>query len=710
MRSTRPGPGHGRRAEGGQRPPRHRDEPRPGGVPAVPEGHAPRPGRPRLDRPATASCSPAGHSSLTLYSQLYLGGFGLELDDLKSLRVWGSSTPGHPEHGHTAGVETTTGPLGQGVANARRDGDGRTPRAWAPRPRRGGRREPVRPLRLRHLQRRRPAGGCQRRGLLARRATSSSATSWSSTTTTGSRSRTTPRIAFSEDVAARYEAYGWHVQTVDWTNGGKGYAEDVHGAVGRHPGGQGRDRPAQLHQAAHDHRLAGAQRPEHRQGARLRPRRGRGRGHQGGPGLRPGADLRGQRRGPRAHPRPARRGHRPAARLAGAASTAWADGEPRPQGAPRPAGDAPLPDGWTDALPSFEADAKGVATRKASGEVLSAIAPVLPELWGGSADLAGVQQHHPQGRALLHARRARPPTSSRATSYGRVLHFGIREHAMGSIMNGIALHGGTRVYGGTFLVFSDYMRPAVRLAALMKLPGDLRVDPRLDRPRRGRPHAPAGRAPRRAARHPRPGRRPSRGRQRDRGRLADRPRAHRPARGAVPDPPERADLPARDRRLRERRRASPRAATCCSTPRRTPTSILVGTGSEVRSPSRPASSSPRRASRPGWSRCRAGSGSTPRTRPTATASCPARQRAGQRRGRRRPGLARDRRRPRTHRVAGPLRRQRAVHRAVRQVRPHGRRRRLRGRGQHPRRCRLSSPTHDRPARRRHGPPHPTAYA
>ena len=128
-----------------------------------------------------------------------------------------------------------------------------------------------------------------------------------------------------------------------------------------------------------------------------------------------------------------------------------------------------LPDGWTKALPEFPADAKGMATRKASGNVLEKIAPVLPELWGGSADLAESNNTTPKGEPSF-LPEDRQSKEFPGGPYGRVLHFGIREHAMGSIMNGIALHGGTRVYGGTFLVFSDYMRPAVRLAALMKLP------------------------------------------------------------------------------------------------------------------------------------------------------------------------------------------------------------------------------------------------
>ena len=131
--------------------------------------------------------------------------------------------------------------------------------------------------------------------------------------------------------------------------------------------------------------------------------------------------------------------------------------------------DRRLPDGWTEALPQFPADEKGMATRKASGEVLTAIVPVLPELWGGSADLAESNNTTPKGEPSF-LPEDRQSKMFQGGPYGRMLHFGIREHAMGSILNGIALHGGTRPYGGTFLVFSDYMRPAVRLAAIMQLP------------------------------------------------------------------------------------------------------------------------------------------------------------------------------------------------------------------------------------------------
>jgi transketolase len=191
-----------------------------------------------------------------------------------------------------------------------------------------------------------------------------------------------------------------------------------------------------------------------------------------------------------------------------------------------------LPDGWTSALPVFEADQKGVATRKASGKVLEALGGVIPELWGGSADLAESNNTTidesssflPEGNPL-----------PGADPYGRTLHFGIREHAMGAVMNGIALHGGTRVYGGTFLVFSDYMRGAVRLAALMGLPVTYvwthdSIGLGEDGP------------PRVAALRPRPGRRPAGRRQRDRRRLAHHPGDDRPAGRHLPDPAERPDL------------------------------------------------------------------------------------------------------------------------------------------------------------------------
>ena len=331
----------------------------------------------------------AGHCSLTLYTQLYLAGFGLELDDLKALRTWGSKTPGHPEHGHTAGVETTTGPLGQGVGNA-------VGMAMAARRERGLFDPDAAPGEspFDHQIYAICSDGDLEEGVSAEASslagTSSSATSTLIYDDNEISIEDDTDIAFTEDVAARYAAYGWHVQRIDWTNGGTGYDENVQALWDALEKARRGHRPAQLHRAAHDHRLAGPERAEHRQVARLRARRRRGRGHQEDPRLRPRADLRGRRRRHRAHPQaPSSAASRREAEWQ-ESFDAWATRYRRAQGAAS-TGCAPArcPPAGTKALPSFDADAKGVATRKASGEVLTAIAPELPELWGGSADLAG---------------------------------------------------------------------------------------------------------------------------------------------------------------------------------------------------------------------------------------------------------------------------------------------------------------------------------
>ncbi len=418
------------------------------------------PGRDRF----VLSC---GHSSLTLYIQLYLAGYGLELDDLKALRTWGSLTPGHPEHGHTAGVETTTGPLGQGVGNA-------VGMAMAARRERG-------------LLDPKPSTGDSVFDhdvfVFASDGDLEEGVSGEASSLAGHQQlgnlvllyddnkisiEDDTNIAFSEDVAQRYQAYGWHVQTVDWTNDGKGYDENVQALF-----------------AAFKKAKAETTRPSF---IRLRTiiawpapsAQNTGKAHGSALGEDEvaatkkilGFDPEQTFEVPAdviAHTREAvQRG-----KLEQAAwqerFDAWA----------AKAGDRKdlydrmqtrtLPTNWADALPSFDADPKGMATRVASGEVLTAIAPTLPELWGGSADLAGSNNTTPKGEpSFIPSEHATKMFSG--DPFGRVLHFGIREHAMGSILNGIALHGGTRPYGGTFLVFSDYMRPAVRLAALMKLP------------------------------------------------------------------------------------------------------------------------------------------------------------------------------------------------------------------------------------------------
>ncbi|MFW5419306.1 transketolase [Nocardiopsis sp. CNT-189] len=407
-----------------------------------------------------------GHSSLTLYIQLFLAGYGLELDDIKNLRQWDSPTPGHPEYGHTAGVETTTGPLGQGIGNA-------VGMAMAARRERGLFDPEAAPGQSpfdHHVYAICSDGDVQE-------GVSHEASALAGTQELGNlvliwddnriSIEDDTRIAFSEDVAARYEAYGWHVQTVDWTDGGT-YREDVEA----------------LHAAVQAAR-AETSRPSF---IRLSTVIGWPSPNKQGTGGIHGAALGAEEvaatkqvlgMDPDARfdvPAELLAHTRAAAERGRAEHEAW---QQRFASWQADAGDraelfarleaGKLPEGWEDALPVFEADAKGMATRKASGEVLSALAPELPELWGGSADLAGSNNTTPKGQPSFLPENA----ASKAfpgDRYGRVLHFGIREHGMGSILNGIALHGPTRPYGGTFLVFSDYMRPAVRLAALMKLP------------------------------------------------------------------------------------------------------------------------------------------------------------------------------------------------------------------------------------------------
>ena len=275
-------------------------------------------------------------------------------------------------------------------------------------------------------------------------------------------------IAKSEDVAARYAAYGWHVQNVDWLNEDGSYTENVQALYEALLAARNETGPALDDQAAHDHRLA----------APHKKNTGAAHGSALGAdevaatkeilGFDPAIsfpeadDLVAHARGV------IERGKAAHAEWNEAFATWSAGNAERAQLFSRLA-QRELPAGWDKALPVFPPDAKGMATRKASGEVLSALAPVLPELWGGSADLAESNLTTMKGEPSF-IPEERETKMFPGNKYGRTLHFGIREHAMGAILNGIALHGVTRPYGGTFLVFSDYMRPAVRLAALMELP------------------------------------------------------------------------------------------------------------------------------------------------------------------------------------------------------------------------------------------------
>ena len=408
----------------------------------------------------------AGHSSLTLYIQLYLGGFGLELDDLKALRTWGSKTPGHPEYRHTAGVETTTGPLGQGVGNA-------VGMAMAGRRLRGmldpGRHASPFDHRVYAIA----SDGDMEEGV------SGEASSLAATQGLGNLTliydankisiEDDTDIALSEDVAARYAAYGWHVQVVDWTNDGKAYSEDVQALYDALEAARGvTDRPSFI-----ELRTIIAWPAPNAQNT--------GKAH----GSALGADEVAATKevlgfdpeqtfevpaGVLEHTR--KLGERGSA--AGAEwdkkFAKWQEKNPEGFDTLMRLKDRRLPDGWADKLPTFDADPKGLATRKASSKVINAIAATVPEFWGGSADLAESNNTTIEDAPSFAPKERSTDMWSADPQAGRVLHFGIREHAMGSIMNGIALHSGTRVFGGTFLTFSDYMRPAVRLAALMGIP------------------------------------------------------------------------------------------------------------------------------------------------------------------------------------------------------------------------------------------------
>ncbi|MFY1583419.1 transketolase [Micromonospora sp. WMMD734] len=412
----------------------------------------------------------AGHSSLTLYIQLFLSGYPLSLDDLKSLRQWGSLTPGHPEHGHTPGVETTTGPLGQGLGNA-------VGMAMAARRERGlfdPESEPGQSV-FDHQIWCIASDGDIEEGISHEASALAGHQQLGNLTLIYDDNEISieddTRIAKSEDVAARYAAYGWHVQTVDWRAGDADqgdYHEDVEA----------------LYQAL----LAAKAETGRPSFIALRTiigwpapnKKNTGKIHGSALGV---DEVKATKEilgfDPQqtfqvdeevlAHARGVlTRGGEDEQAWTGEFD-GWAQANPERKALYDRIADRVLPQGWTDALPVFPADAKGVATRAASGKVLEALAPVLPELWGGSADLAEsnntTMKGEPSFIPAAHATKDFP-----GHEYGRTLHFGIREHAMGAILNGIALHGGTRPYGGTFLVFSDYMRPSVRLAALMKLP------------------------------------------------------------------------------------------------------------------------------------------------------------------------------------------------------------------------------------------------
>jgi transketolase len=402
----------------------------------------------------------AGHSSLTLYIQLYLAGFGLELDDLKQLRKWGSKTPGHPEYSHTDGVETTTGPLGQGLANA-------VGMAMAARRERGlldPDAAPGESIFDHHIYVIASDGDIEE-------GVTSEASSIAGRQELGNlivfyddnkiSIEDDTNIALSEDTAKRYEAYGWHVQVVE---GGEDVVaiEEAIKAAKAETGRPsfillrtiiGYPAPKLMNTGkAHGAALGAEEVAAVKKILKFDPEQSFQVDDEVITHTRKAID-----RGKAAHAKWQER------------YDVWAAANPERKALGDRLVTRSLPEGWAEKLPRWAPDAKGIATRVASGEVLNSLADVLPELWGGSADLAGSNNTTMKGADSFGPEKASTGMWS-ANPYGRTLHFGVREHAMGSILNGIALHGGTRPYGATFLIFSDYMRPPVRLAALMKAP------------------------------------------------------------------------------------------------------------------------------------------------------------------------------------------------------------------------------------------------
>ncbi|MCM2577598.1 transketolase [Streptomyces meridianus] len=402
-----------------------------------------------------------GHTSLTLYVQLFLAGYGLELDDLKSFRTWDSRTPGHPEHGHTIGVETTTGPLGQGIANA-------VGMAMAARYERGlfDPESAAGESPFDHTIWAIVSDGDLEEGISAEASSLAGHQKLGNLVALYDDNHISiegdTATALSEDVLARYEAYGWHVQRIEQSPNGDFDVHTLHAAL--KAAQDETERPsmiaartiiawpaphAQNTEAAHGSALGEDEVAATKKVLGFDP----------GQHFEVDAEVLEHTRAVIDRGREARTAWNK--RFEG-----WRSANPGRAAEFDRIAAGHLPEGWDKALPTFPAG-KAVATRKASGEVLKALGGVVPELWGGSADLAG------SNNTTIDASSSFLPADNplpEASPYGRTVHWGIREHAMGSTMNGIALHGNTRVYGGTFLVFSDYMRPAVRLAALMQLP------------------------------------------------------------------------------------------------------------------------------------------------------------------------------------------------------------------------------------------------
>jgi len=402
-----------------------------------------------------------GHSSITLYTQLFYSGYGLEMTDLRSFRTWNSLTPGHPEFGHTAGVEMTTGPLGQGVATA-------VGMAMAARFERGmfDPNAAIGDSLFDHTIWVICSDGDLEEGVSAEASSLAGTQELGNLVVIYDDNRISiegdTHNAFTEDVSARYLAYGWQVIEVPAASDGNIDLPAVDSAMIAAKLEQTKPSLIRMHSViawpapkakgtagSHGSALGAEEIAETKKILGLNPdehfalpaevfehvRKVKERGAQ----FRKDWDT----------------------RLA-----TWKSSNPTKAALLERLQKKELPAGWDAELPVFETGT-AIATRAASGKAINALAKQMPELWGGSADLAGSNNTDIEGGGSF-----LPATSAikNASPYGRIVHFGIREHAMGSILNGAALHGLTRSFGGTFLVFSDYMRPAVRLAALMNIP------------------------------------------------------------------------------------------------------------------------------------------------------------------------------------------------------------------------------------------------
>jgi transketolase len=402
-----------------------------------------------------------GHSSLTLYIQLYLSGYPITLEDLKHFRTLGSITPGHPEHNPPRGIEMTTGPLGQGISSA-------IGIAMAQRYTRGLLDPDAKPgtspfdSTVWVLA----SDGDLEEGISAEASSLAGSQALGNLVVLWDDNHISiegdTALAFTEDVAARYRAYGWHTLFVDTAPDGSVDIPALAAALDEARAETSRPSLVQLRSiiawpapnaqntgASHGAALGAPEVAAIKEALGVDPNR-----HfdvddkvleharevmERGAALHAEWDL---------------------------SLQAWRDAQPERAALLDRLVAGELPEGWTDALPTFEPGTK-VATRKASARTINALAGVVPELWGGSADLG-----ESNGTSISGGGEFLPSDSPvpGADPYGRTVHFGVREHAMGAILNGAALHGLTRAYGGTFLVFSDYMRPSVRLASLMALP------------------------------------------------------------------------------------------------------------------------------------------------------------------------------------------------------------------------------------------------